>query len=248
MGLTPLNGLPGATRSGAIDPSLIFHYTNKAGRISHDPNLATNLHVTEVHSIVLPYLSPIHPTQAEDILNCKSGWKALTGTTDFRLITERAQLSSPSSDSPDRLAFDLFVDRILNYVGSYYLKLGGAVDALVFAGMIGEKSKELREAVARHVVCLGFVELDQGKNVGVDGVEGTVVDVGVQGDQKQKRLLVCRTDEQVAGVFNLRYSLLMFYFASLRWRALVCRMMRSGKKSSLNVQYGQAIALPFRGC
>lgn len=180
MGLTPLNGLPGATRSGAIDPSLIFHYTNKTGRISHDPNLATNLHVTE----------------AEDILNCKSGWKALTGTTDFRLITERAQLSSPSSDSPDRLAFDLFVDRILNYVGSYYLKLGGAVDALVFAGMIGEKSKELREAVARHVVCLGFVELDQGKNVGVDGVEGTVVDVGVQGDQKQKRLLVCRTDEQ----------------------------------------------------
>lgn len=32
MGLTPLHGLPGATRSGSIDPSLIFHYTNKAGR------------------------------------------------------------------------------------------------------------------------------------------------------------------------------------------------------------------------
>lgn len=48
MGLTPLNGLPGATRSGAIDPSLIFHYTNKAGRISHDPKLATQVHVTQV--------------------------------------------------------------------------------------------------------------------------------------------------------------------------------------------------------
>lgn len=48
MGLTPLNGLPGATRSGAIDPSLIFHYTNKAGRISHDPKVATQLHVTQV--------------------------------------------------------------------------------------------------------------------------------------------------------------------------------------------------------
>lgn len=57
MGLTPLNGLPGATRSGAIDPSLIFHYTNKAGRISHDPKVATQLHVT----------------QAEHILNSKSG-------------------------------------------------------------------------------------------------------------------------------------------------------------------------------
>lgn len=40
MGLTPLTGLPGATRSGDTDPSLIFHYTNKAaGRISHDPSI-----------------------------------------------------------------------------------------------------------------------------------------------------------------------------------------------------------------
>jgi acetate kinase len=50
MGLTPLNGLPGATRSGAIDPSLIFHYTNKAGKMSHDPKLARQLHVTEVNT------------------------------------------------------------------------------------------------------------------------------------------------------------------------------------------------------
>lgn len=48
MGLTPLSGLPGATRSGAIDPSLIFHYTAKAGRMSHDPNVATHVGVTRV--------------------------------------------------------------------------------------------------------------------------------------------------------------------------------------------------------
>lgn len=54
MGLTPLNGLPGATRAGAIDPSLIFHYTNKAGRITHDRKAAVQLHVTEV----CPCLSP----------------------------------------------------------------------------------------------------------------------------------------------------------------------------------------------
>ncbi|KAL4248803.1 hypothetical protein AB1N83_013978 [Pleurotus pulmonarius] len=48
MGLTPLNGLPGATRAGAIDPSLIFHYTNKAGKITHDRKSAVQLHVTEV--------------------------------------------------------------------------------------------------------------------------------------------------------------------------------------------------------
>ena len=48
MGLTPLNGLPGATRSGSIDPSLIFHYTNKAGRITHDPSMAAHVGVTMV--------------------------------------------------------------------------------------------------------------------------------------------------------------------------------------------------------
>jgi Acetokinase family len=48
MGLTPLNGLPGATRSGAVDPSLIFHYTNQAGKMSHAKRAGDELHVTEV--------------------------------------------------------------------------------------------------------------------------------------------------------------------------------------------------------
>jgi acetate kinase len=52
MGLTPLHGLPGATRSGAIDPSLIFHYTNKAGKMSHDPKLSKELHITEARTLL----------------------------------------------------------------------------------------------------------------------------------------------------------------------------------------------------
>jgi acetate kinase len=48
MGLTPLHGLPGATRSGTLDPSLIFHYTNEAGKMSHDKKMTKDLHVTEV--------------------------------------------------------------------------------------------------------------------------------------------------------------------------------------------------------
>ena len=73
MGLTPVSGLPGATRCGVIDPSLIFHYTNRAGRISHDRSMAVDVHVTE----------------AEEILNKRSGWAALTGTTDFGEIVRR---------------------------------------------------------------------------------------------------------------------------------------------------------------
>ncbi|KAI0635650.1 acetate and butyrate kinase [Trametes polyzona] len=188
MGLTPVSGLPGATRSGAIDPSLIFHYTNRAGRISHDRSVAVDVHVT----------------QAEEILNKRAGWAALTGTTDFgaivremRAVEERRARGEPVKEEEEgkwRLAFDLMLDRIVGYLGAYYVKLGGNVDALVFAGGIGERSVELREAVVAKVECLGFA-LDEQANKEVDGKEGVVVDVGKLKDLR--RVLVCRTDEQL---------------------------------------------------
>ena len=45
------------------------------------------------------------------------------------------------------------------------------------------------------VECLGFARLDAARNEGVNEVEGVVLDVGVAGSGK--KLLVCRTDEQV---------------------------------------------------
>lgn len=46
MGLTPLAGLPGATRSGDVDPSLIFHFTHDAGRPS--PGSTKEMHISTV--------------------------------------------------------------------------------------------------------------------------------------------------------------------------------------------------------
>lgn len=98
----------------------------------------------------------------------------------------------------DRLAFDLFVDRILNYVGAYYLKLGGKVDALVFAGGIGEKSVDLRRIVGERIECLGFAPVHPQKNS--TAMEKNVVfDISIDktyGEPSQ-RVLVCKTDEQV---------------------------------------------------
>ncbi|KAI1824232.1 acetate kinase [Xylaria intraflava] len=167
MGLTPLAGLPGATRSGSVDPSLVFHYTGHAETLS--PASTT----------------PLNVTRAEEILNTQSGWAALTGTTDFRAIT------SDLGRAENRLAFELFVDRVCGFVGSYYVALGGRVDALVFAGGIGERSGALREAVVARVGCLGF-ELDGAANA--RGGEGVVRDVGRRG--ARHRALVCVTDEQ----------------------------------------------------
>ena len=158
-------GLPGTTRSGSIDPAAILHMV-KQSNISID--------------------------DAESLLNKKSGWKALTGTTSFSDIVD-------SKDADKKLAFDVFVDRILDFVGSYYLKLGGQVDALVFAGGIGEKSAQLRQAVADKCSCLGF-RLDDAKNKSRDDAELSkkVRTIGHGG----KAILVCGTDEQ----FEMAYQ------------------------------------------
>ncbi|KAL8419486.1 hypothetical protein RB594_002632 [Gaeumannomyces avenae] len=192
MGLTPLAGLPGATRSGSVDPSLVFHYASDVGRLS--PNSTKELHIS----------------RAEEILNKEAGWKALTGTTDFGAIAAAKENQSGAGDGSDdgdgddekvdarRLAFDLVVDRICGFVGSYYVSLGGRVDALVFAGGIGERSALLRRAVVDQCRCLGF-ELDEARNAapalgGAGGASSSVADVGKDG--ARHRVLVCQTDEQ----------------------------------------------------
>jgi acetate kinase len=167
MGLTPLAGLPGATRSGSIDPSLVFHFTHSAGKPSRSSS--GNMHIT----------------QAEEILNKESGWKSLTGTTDFGKI-------SASDREEDQLAFNIFVDRIQNYVAPYFTKLDGKVDALVFAGGIGEKGDKLRKAVVDGVRCLGF-EIDEGKNG--KKMEDVVTDISQEG--ARYKTLVVQTDEQL---------------------------------------------------
>lgn len=108
-----------------------------------------------------------------------------------------------------KLAFDIFVDRIIGYVASYFVKLDGAVDAIVFAGGIGERSAMLRKAIVEKVRCLGVPPVDEGANErGFGDEEGKNV-VDVSGGREGPRVLVCQTDEQVSPFF---LSFLFFLF------------------------------------
>lgn len=109
----------------------------------------------------------------------------MAGTSDFGKI-------SSSDDPACKLVYDLFIDRILNFVGSYYLKLGGKVDAIVFAGGIGEKGAPLRRSIIEQCRCLGF-ELDTEKNEKPE--DAVVTDIGSK--SARHRTLICQTDEQV---------------------------------------------------
>jgi acetate kinase len=145
----------------------MFHFTHSAGKPSRSSS------------------EKLHITQAEEILNKNSGWKSLTGTTDFGKI-------SSSDRHEDQLAFDIFVDRIANYVAPYFTKLNGKVDALVFAGGIGEKGERWRASVVDNVKCLGF-ELDARKNG--KQMEDVVTDLTAEG--ARYKALVVQTDEQL---------------------------------------------------
>ncbi|RMZ04472.1 hypothetical protein D0860_06373 [Hortaea werneckii] len=238
MGLTPVSGLPGATRSGDVDPSLIFHYTHSAGRLSTGSAAAATAGGTATvgkgqqgegkagegkGKVEGGRGGGMHITRAEEILNQESGWKSVTGTTDFGAICSRAfpassSTSSTSTSSPSptsdknneneeerklaHLAFTLLVTRIVDFIASYYVKLSGHVDALVFAGGIGEKSSVLRSAVVERVKCLGF-EIDGKANTDPafeeeggrgEGGRGVVAEIGKPG--AKHRVVICQTDEQ----------------------------------------------------
>jgi acetate kinase len=70
--------------------------------------------------------------------------------------------------------------------------LDGEVDALVFAGGIGEKGGKLRQAVVKGVKCLGFA-VDEEKNAA--RIEDVVTDISA-GNARYKTLVV-QTDEQL---------------------------------------------------
>ncbi|MCQ4974489.1 acetate kinase, partial [Bifidobacterium pseudocatenulatum] len=46
-----------------------------------------------------------------------------------------------------QLAWDIYVNRIVRYIGAYIAELGGA-DAIVFTAGVGENSITVRQAVA----------------------------------------------------------------------------------------------------
>jgi acetate kinase len=85
---------------------------------------------------------------------------------------------------------------MLGYIGNYYVKLGGQVDALVLAGGIGEKSALLRRTLAEKCQCLGIAINAEANDKGPEDketVKGISQDAG-----KGPRVLICQTNEQVS--------------------------------------------------
>ena len=132
MGLTPLEGIPMGTRSGNIDPAILSIVSNKEGRPVED---------------IL------------DDLNKRSGYLGVSGlSNDSRDIIKGMNAGNMRA----KLAHDIQMKRIADYIGSYYVYMGG-LDAIVFTAGIGENESLVRAHVLERIKVLG-VEVDEKAN------------------------------------------------------------------------------------
>lgn len=142
MGFTPLEGLVMGTRSGDLDPAILDFIGIKEG---------------------------MNPQELDAMLNKQSGLLGLSGlTADMRELLDE---EGANNDRRSRLAIDIFCYRARKYIGAYIAALNG-VDAIVFAGGIGENSPTVRERICADMDWLG-IQTDSARNADLhDGAEG----------------------------------------------------------------------------
>ena len=127
MGLTPLAGVMMSTRCGDIDASVIDY-------------LDENLHMS-IKDIT-------------NMLNKKSGLLGVSGVSgDMRDVKAAADESNERA----KLAIDIFIRRVADYIGKYFVQLG-KVDAISFTAGIGENAPWVRKLILEAVgQALGIV-------------------------------------------------------------------------------------------
>jgi acetate kinase len=145
MGLTPLEGVVMGTRTGDMDPAVLLHIMDK---------------------------QKLSPQEMNRLLNNLSGVKGISGiSNDMRLLTEKAGEGNHRA----QLALDIFVYRVVKYIGAYVAAMGGA-DAIVFTGGIGENATAIRAKILEPLAFLG-AEMDPVRN-GSDAKEKLVTTDG----------------------------------------------------------------------
>ncbi|MDR1040012.1 MAG: acetate kinase [Deltaproteobacteria bacterium] len=126
MGLTPLEGVIMGTRSGDLDPAVIFHIMKLKGLSYQD---------------------------VDNLLNKKSGVLGLAGigSSDLRDVEEAANKGNAQCAQ----ALDIYAYRVRKYIGAYMASLGG-LDILVYTAGAGENSSTLRASILEGMEGMGF--------------------------------------------------------------------------------------------
>lgn len=135
MGFTPISGVTMSSRAGDIDISLVAFLMEK-------------LHLTNIQDMI-------------QILNNESGLKGLSGISpDMRDL-----IAVKDTNPRAKLAIDVFINRIVKYVGSYLAEMNGA-DVFIFTAGVGENNAAIRKAILQNFAYLGVHVDDQANEQG----------------------------------------------------------------------------------
>ncbi|AYF92732.1 acetate/propionate family kinase [Apilactobacillus bombintestini] len=159
MGFTPLTGVMMATRSGDVDPSLLAYIMEKDG-------------IKDVNEMI-------------NILNKKSG---LAGVSEVSADMRDLEAVKDHNHQAE-LARNMYMNRIVRYVGQYVAEMNG-VDAIVFTAGVGENDIGIRQEVADKLSYFG-IGVDPEKNH-IRGVERDI-----SSDDSTVKTLLIPTNEEL---------------------------------------------------
>lgn len=127
--------------------------------------------------------------EMDTVLNKESGLLGLTGMSDLRDLDRAFE----AQEQKAVLAFNMYTDKIVNYIASYYMKLGN-VDAICFTAGGGENDTIIRRETLKKLWPIGVV-IDEEKN------EETLVRKGKEGiitkEDSKIPAYVIATDEEL---------------------------------------------------
>lgn len=132
MGFTPLTGLTMGTRAGDVDPAIV------------------------------PFLMEKEDMTAEEVMTLLNDQSGILGISESSSDMRDIEAAWKKGDRQASLAREIFINRVVKYVGAYFAELGG-IDALVLAGGIGEHQIDLRLALLKQLRVLG-IEVDEKLN------------------------------------------------------------------------------------
>lgn len=110
----------------------------------------------------------ITPAEADTYLNKKSGFLGMCGFSDMRDVQRERKEGNPRAEE----AYQVFIHRLVKYVGAYFAVLKG-LDVMVFSAGIGENDWQVRADICRELEFMG-VRLDYEKNQGLRGKEAVL--------------------------------------------------------------------------
>ena len=134
MGLTPNAGLIMGSRCGDMDATVVTYAMEKTG---------------------------MTPKEMDTVLNKQSGLFGISGvSSDSRDIEEGIK----NGNERCKLAQEMYVKRIVEYISKYYVLLEGC-DAIVFTAGVGENSIMTRKQVLDKLAVLGIKVDDEANNI-----------------------------------------------------------------------------------